>query len=91
VSRPIRLILDTSAVRAYPTVDVGEPISEINDEGAGFGVPVTVLAAATAVGNVDSIDLLTKHEAFVPVDLPLVGVRGEALRPDDLQLQDLKM
>jgi hypothetical protein len=52
-------------------VDVGEPISEVNNEGAGFGVPVIALAMASAVSAADTLNLLTKHTAFVPLDLTM--------------------
>jgi hypothetical protein len=44
-----------------PSVHVGEPISEVNNDGAGFGVPVIALAMAGAVTAVDTLNLLTKH------------------------------
>ena len=65
---PVRLILDASAVAAYPSVAVGELIGEIHDEGGTFGVPAAALVSAASNG-VDNVRLLTQHEAFVALDL----------------------
>ena len=44
----IRIILDTSATFAYATgsLNVGEVIAEVADEGAGFAVPLLCLVEA---------------------------------------------
>jgi hypothetical protein len=46
--REIRIILDTSAIHAYVkgSIDVGEVISEIADEGACAGLPVPCVVEA---------------------------------------------
>jgi hypothetical protein len=51
--RPIRLILDTSALLTYLTgsLHVGEPLHEVVEEGAVFAVPSP--AAAEALAEVD--------------------------------------
>jgi hypothetical protein len=71
VNRSVQLILDASALRAYPSVHLGEPIAEVNEEGAGFGVPLVALVAASASAEVDALDLLTKHDGFVPLNLTM--------------------
>ncbi len=40
--RPVRLILNTSAILAYgrESIDVGETIAEVSDGSAAFGLPI---------------------------------------------------
>lgn len=68
--RPIHLVLDTSAVVAYATGSehVGEPLTQVAENGAAFTVPLTVLAAAATHVDRPWVDLLTKHPAFEPVE-----------------------
>lgn len=64
--RPIRIILDTSAIVAYcrESVDVGELISEIADEDGAVGLPMLCLVEArTRLADNDLLDVLTKHPA----------------------------
>lgn len=48
--RPIHLVLDTSAVVAYAngSEHVGEPLTQVAENGAAFTAPLTALAAAAA-------------------------------------------
>lgn len=64
--RPIRVVLDTSAIVAYcrESVDVGELISEIADENGVVGLPMLCLVEArTRLADGDLLDVLTKHPA----------------------------
>lgn len=59
-----RIVLDGSALSAYAagSVDVGELIAEIADEGMPFAVPVACLIDAMTVGaDAHMLDLLTRH------------------------------
>ena len=70
--RPIHLILDTSAIRAFAraSIDVGEIISEVNDESAAVGLPVLCLVEAnrTAVDQ-ERLEILLRHEAATVLDV----------------------
>lgn len=46
---PIRLVLDTSAIVAYTdtSINVGEVIAEVTDEGCWFALPAVCLAEAS--------------------------------------------
>jgi hypothetical protein len=61
--RPIRLILDTSAILAFAdgSIHVGETLSEVEANGAAFGLPIACLAAAhqAAAGM---LRMLTSHK-----------------------------
>jgi len=64
--RPIRAILDTTAVVAYARgrVSVGEVLAEITDEGLTFAVPDLCLIEAAQQLDVDqwpALDMLTSH------------------------------
>jgi hypothetical protein len=66
--RPLRIILDTSAVIAYTeqSVDVGEVMSEIEDEVGGVGLPIMCLIEAShAVRDRDRLQVLVNHPAAV--------------------------
>lgn len=66
--RPVRVILDTSAIVAFTrgSIDVGEVIAEVADEGAAVGLPILCLVeAARAVADADRLDLLASHGAVV--------------------------
>jgi hypothetical protein len=68
----LQLILDTSAVGAYPSVHVTEPLGEIADEHAQFGVPVAALAAAAAVAKDHGrVARLMAEPGFTPLVLHL--------------------
>lgn len=64
--RPIRLILDTSAILAFTegSTVVGKAIIKVADEGSLFGLPVMCLAeAARSAVDADRLDLLVNHPA----------------------------
>jgi len=66
--RPIRIILDASAILAFcrESIHVGEVIAELADEDCCFGVPVMCLAEASrAAADGDRLDLLVNHPAAV--------------------------
>jgi hypothetical protein len=68
VSRPLRLILDTTAVLAYARggEDVGEVLVEVADEEAAFGAPAVCLAVASAEGaDPHRLDLLASLSGCV--------------------------
>ncbi|WP_431977588.1 hypothetical protein [Micromonospora haikouensis] len=70
--RPIRIVLDASAILAFcrESIHVGEVIAEITDEECYFGVPVTCLAeASSAAADSDRLDLLVNHPAAVVLDV----------------------
>jgi hypothetical protein len=71
MTRPIQLVLDASAVAAYPSVHVAEPISEVfHDEDAAVGVPVAALAqAGAAVKNYARIRELLAEPGVTVLDL----------------------
>jgi hypothetical protein len=64
--RPIRLVLDTSAVVAYTrgSIHVGEVLSEISDEQGAAALPLACLVeAAPAVADSARLMLLVNHPA----------------------------
>jgi hypothetical protein len=64
--RPIRVLLDASAIVAFTrgSIDVGETIAEVNDEHAAAGLPILCIVEATrAVADTDRLDLLVAHPA----------------------------
>jgi hypothetical protein len=65
--KPLGLVLDTSAVLLYPHLDVGETITQVEENGYAFTVPMPCLAAAR---DHDPVKLLLAHPAFQPTDLP---------------------
>jgi hypothetical protein len=67
--RPVRLILDATAIRAYPHLDVGEPITQVEENGGAFTI---ALAAVVAARDTDQrmVWLLLGHPAHRPVDIP---------------------
>src|SRR5262249_9484553 len=67
--RSIHLVLDTSAVVAYAmgSEHVGEPLTQVAENGTAFAVPLTALAAGAAQVDRRWVELLTKHPAFEPV------------------------
>jgi hypothetical protein len=65
----IQLVLDRTAVLAYATgsIDVGETITEVVDEGAAFGASVVALAEASRLVRDDvalGVPLLVGHSRF---------------------------
>lgn len=72
----VKLILDTSAVLAYTaaSIDLGETIAEVVDEGGWLGASVVCLAEAVRLVPEDramGVALLTRHPRFVV--LPVAG------------------
>jgi len=75
VSRPLKLILDTTAVLAYArlSVNVGETIAEVVDEQADFGVPGLCLVEAALECKPDELEVLrvlAGHPHCAQLDLP---------------------
>ncbi len=72
--RPIRVLLDASAVIAFTdgaAIGVGEIIAEVDEEDGAFGIPVPCLAAAGAeVRDQDLLQLLLAHPACELIDEP---------------------
>jgi len=75
MTQPPRLILDASAVREFPCVDVGELICELRDEEATFGVPVIALSAAAVLSGHDGVAVLIANDAFTALDVGLARWR----------------
>ncbi len=67
--KPVALILDVTAVRDFPSVAVGETITQVEENGDSFTIPLPCLIAARDRDR-DSLELLVGHPAFQPVDLP---------------------
>jgi hypothetical protein len=69
-ARPIRLVLDTSAIAAYATtVDVGETINEVHDNNSAFAMPVACLVEAAQLVPADLLELLIDNDTAVIVSL----------------------
>lgn len=75
--RPVRLVFDTSAIVAFAagSLHVGETITQVEENGASFGLPIACLAAAHAA-DAQMVQMLIAHEAAA-----LVTVDIEAWRP----------
>jgi hypothetical protein len=67
---PIRLVLDTTAVHTYPSIDIGEIIATMNDDGERFAVSVVALASTSALLGQESLAVLTTNKAFSGLDVP---------------------
>jgi hypothetical protein len=70
--RPIRIVFDTSAILGFcrSSVDVGEVLTEVNDETAAAGLPILCLAEAGQRGaGADLLELLVNHDATVVLGL----------------------
>lgn len=84
--RPVRLVLDTSAIIAYThgSIDVGETIAEIDDEYAAVALPVLcLLEAHRVVADHDRLMVLVNHPAAItltiePDDWPAVATFADA-------------
>jgi hypothetical protein len=66
---PIRLVLDVTAACAYPSADVGETITQVEENGGMFTVPLPCLVAARTNTDRHNLELLVGHRAFQPADL----------------------
>lgn len=86
--RPIRVILDASAIIAFTrgtSVDVGEILAEVNDEDAAAGLPVLCLVEASrAVPDIDLLELLVNHRATAIVALAADSWRALAATCDSV-------
>jgi hypothetical protein len=72
-TRPMKLVLDTSAILAFTrgSIHVGEPISEVADEGGVSGLPTLCLAVAKwMVDDDDRLQVLAEHPDTVVVPAP---------------------
>ena len=70
--RPIRIVLDASTILAFTrsSIDVGEPLAEVADDGGLTGLPVLCLAEARwMINDAARLDLLLEHHAttVIPV------------------------
>lgn len=85
-ARPIRLILDTSAIVAFglESIDVGEPIAEVGDGGYAFGLPVPCLVEAHRHTNEERLGLLLKNPACALLAVPASSWRQLAVMRDVL-------
>jgi hypothetical protein len=64
------VLLDASAIVAFTrgSIDVGEVVAEVDDEGAAVGLPTLCLVEAQhAVADAVRLDLLVSHRATVLV------------------------
>ena len=69
-ARPVRAVLDATAIAAYARHDVnlGELLTEITDDGYAFAVPELCLVEAAAAADPDTwpmLDLLLRHSHCV--------------------------
>ena len=67
-ARPVRIVLDTSAVIAYTqgSLDVGEVIAEVDQEDAAAALPILCLVEASrVVASSVLLDLLVNHRATI--------------------------
>jgi hypothetical protein len=88
--RPVRLVLDTSAVLAYGRGDsVGETLREVHLNEAAFTVPVGCLATAGGKVEPHMVELLLNHVAFEPWSVPLEKWRVASAALDTLGSLDL--
>jgi hypothetical protein len=72
--RPIRVVLDASAIAAFThgSINVGEVLGEVADEGGTFALPVLCMTAAEgSTVDHDLLALLAHH-----TDRVLLGVRA---------------
>lgn len=72
----IRLVLDATAVAAFPHEAVGETITQVQEDGAAFTTPLAAVVAAAQYGNREMIRYLLGHPAFRPVDIPVTSWRA---------------
>jgi hypothetical protein len=68
----VKLVLDASAVLAYAagSIDLGETIAEVVDEGGRFAASAVCLAEGVRLVDADlalGVPLLTRHPRFVPL------------------------
>jgi hypothetical protein len=66
--RPVRLVLDASAIVSFTeeSIHVGEVIAEVDDDRASVGLPLLcVVEAATVAADTGRLRLLVNHHATV--------------------------
>jgi hypothetical protein len=80
---PVHLVLDASAVRAYPNIHVGEPLTQVAENGGMFVTPLPCLVKART-GDLDAIALLLRHPALRDVFFPYHHWRELAAMTDVL-------
>ncbi len=80
---PVRLILDTSAARAFPHVDIGETLTQVEENDGTFTIPLPCLVAARDADRAN-LELRVGHPAFQPVGLPYDQWRQRAAMADVL-------
>jgi hypothetical protein len=80
---PVHLVLDASAVRAYPNIHVGETLTQVAENGGTFVTPLPCLVEARD-GDLAAIALLLRHPAFREVFLPYDHWRQLAAMTDAL-------
>ncbi|MEU4643548.1 hypothetical protein [Micromonospora sp. NPDC023814] len=78
---PIRVILDASAILAFAeeSIDVGEVIAEVADEGCMFGLPVACLAEAFRLADADRLDMVVNHPAAAVLTVDPLNWRACAM------------
>jgi predicted nucleic acid-binding protein len=79
--RPVRVVLDTSAIIAYThgSIDVGEVIAEVDDEFGAVALPALCLIEAYRVAaDRDRLDVLVNHPAVVVLDIDPADWRAVA-------------
>jgi hypothetical protein len=89
--RPIRIVLDASAIRAFlhTSVDVGEIIAEVDDEQGSVGLPVLCLIEATkAVADDGRLNHLIEHEVATLLDVNASDWRALAAVHEDVDRLD---
>ena len=80
---PVHLVLDASAVRAYPSIHIGETHTQVAENGGAFVTPLPCVVEARD-GDLDAIALLLCHSAFREVFVPYDHWRQLAAMTDVL-------
>ena len=91
IERPVRIVLDTSAILAYVrgSIDVGETIGEVHDDGARIGLPVLSLVEGhKATVEKDWLDRLLDHHASAILGVPGSDWRALAVMYDSVEPMD---
>lgn len=88
--RQIRIVLDTSAILAFTrgSVEVGDTVAEVDDEGSLVGLPISCLAEARwRLGDVDRLNMLVHHRATeliaAPADWPALAATVDVVGRHD--------
>ena len=67
---PVQLVLDATAIHTYPSIDVGEIIATLSEDGDRFGVSVVALASTTALLGDGELRVLAANSAFSELEMP---------------------